>query len=259
MTNIFFYETKQYLDTEFSKKQADLLVSRDINRLINNQVAKKVFKEEIYPTIMLAKFLNVPFLKFCGMECNSIDAILKNNDGTIINVECTTSIDEQYNKLVCEYNRDLGSCFIGPHSKAYKINEKEKANSNDIVYSGTKHKRKFINQEDLNNKNSIENCIVNINIYVKKDMEKIQEKINKGNKENKYKNFCLILTCDHNIDINEISEYQKLVYDIWNNISNNPFSSLFVVNYDVLLFKQCNYNPELNAYFVPIPLLFLKK
>lgn len=256
--NKFFYETDQYLSTDFSKSAAEVLVSENIDKLFNNKNALKHFKEEIYPAIKLAECLRIPYLKFCGLKGKSIDAELKNSDGTIIKVECTTSINGQYNSLVSEYNKKYGSCFIGPHSKAYTLDNIGKADSNDIVYSGTQHKREFVKQEELSNENSIKNCIVDINKYVKEDIEKIQAKINKGNQENKYKNFYLILVCEHNIDIQEVRQYQKLIYNYWNSLPQNPFSSLFVVNYDSLLFRQINYNPELNPGCVPVPLLLIK-
>ena len=257
MSNKFFYETDQYLSTDFAKKEAEMLVSKNIDKLFYNRNALKQFKEEIYPLIKLAECLHISYLKFCGRECKAIDAELKNSDGKIIKVECTTSIDGYYNYLVSEYNRKFGSCFIGPHSKAYTVDNIDKADSNDIVYSGTQHKREFIRQEDLKNENSFKSCIVDINKYVKEDIVKIQAKVNKGNRENKYKNFYLILVCEHNIDIQEVGQYQKLIYNYWNSLPQNPFSSLFVVNYDSLLFQQLNCNPELNFGCVPIPLLLI--
>ena len=257
MSNKFFYETEQYLSIDFAKNEAEMLVSQNIDKLFNNKNALKHFKEEIYPVIKLAECWHISYLKFCGLECKSIDAELKNSDEKIIKVECTTSIDGYYNDLVSEYNRKFGSCFIGPHSKAYTVDNIAKADSNDIVYSGTQHKREFVRQEDLNNENSFESCIVDINKYVKEDIEKIQAKVNKGNRENKYKNFYLILVSEHNIDIQEVREYQKLIYNYWNSLAQNPFSALFVVNYDSLLFQQLNCNSELNPCCVPIPLLLI--
>lgn len=257
MSNKFFYKTDQYLSTDFAKKEAEMLVSKDIDKLFYDRNALKHFKEEIYPVIKLAECLHISYLKFCGRECKAIDAELKNSDGKIIKVECTTSIDRYYNCLVSEYNRKFGSCFIGPHSKAYTVDNIYKANSSDIVYSGTQHKREFIRQKDLKNENSFKSCIVDINKYAKEDIEKIQVKVNKGNRENKYKNFYLILVCEHNIDIQEVEQYQELICNYWNSLSQNPFSSLFIVNYDRLLFKQLNCNPELNPRFVPIPLLLI--
>ena len=257
MSNKFFYETEQYLSIDFAKNEAEMLVSQNIDKLFNNKNTLKHFKEEIYPVIKLAECLHISYLKFCGRECKAIDAELKNSDGKIIKVECTTSIDGYYNNLVSEYNRKFGSCFIGPHSKAYTVDNIAKADSNDIVYSGTQHKREFVRQEDLNNENSFESCIVDINKYVKEDIEKIQAKVNKGNRENKYKNFYLILVSEHNIDIQEVREYQKLIYNYWNSLAQNPFSALFVVNYDSLLFQQLNCNSELNPCCVPIPLLLI--
>ena len=255
--NNFFYETDQYLSTDFAKNEAEMLVSQNIDKLFNNKNALKHFKEEIYPVIKLAEYLQINYLRFCGLEGKSIDAELKNSDDKIIKVECTTSIDGYYKELLSEYNREFASCVIGPHSKAYTVDNINKTDSNDIVYSGTQHKREFVRQEDLNNENSFESCIVDINKYVKEDIEKIQAKVNKGNRENKYKNFYLILVCEHNIDIQEVRQYQKLIYDYWNSLPQNPFSSLFVVNYDSLLFQQLNCNPGLNPGSVPIPLLLI--
>ncbi len=253
----YFYETDQYLSMEFSKKEAELLVGNDINKLFDNKDAMKRFKEEVYPTIKLAEYLHIPYIHFCGNENKSIDAELKNCDGVITKVECTTSIDGYYQELVSEYNREYGSCVIGPHSKAFNVNNIEKACSNDIVYSGTQHKRKFVQQQDLDNKNAFKNCIVDVNKYVEEDIQKIKSKVDKGNSENKYKNFILLLVCEHNIDIQQVPEYQKLVCEYWNDILSNPFRALFVVNYDSLLFKKNNYNSELNPSCVPVPLLFI--
>ena len=256
--NNFFYKTTQYLSIDYAKNEAEILISQNIDKLFNNKNELKHFKEEIYPIIKLAECLQITYLKFCGSEGKPIDAELKNSDDKIIKVECTTSSDSYYKNLISEYSKEFGSCFIGPHSKAYTIDNIAKANNSDIVYSGTRHKREFVKQEDLNNKTFFESCIVDINKYVKEDIEKIQAKVNKGNRENKYKNFYLILICEHNIDIREVRQYQKLIYDYWNNLPQNPFFSLFVVNYGSLLFKQLNYNPKLNPNYVPIPLLLIK-
>lgn len=254
----YFYEVDKYISTEFSKKQAELLVGKDIKKLFDNKDAMKRFKEEVYPTIKLAEYLRVPHIHFCGKENKSIDAELKNCDDVITKVECTTSIDGYCQELVSEYNGEYGSCVIGPHSKAFNVNNIEQACSNDIVYSGTQHKRKFVQQQDLDNKNAFKNCLVDVNKYVEEDIEKIKNKVDKGNRENKYKSFILLLVCGHNIDIQQVPEYQNLVCKYLNDILPNPFCALFVVNYYSLLFeKSNNYNSELNPSCVPVPLLFI--
>lgn len=55
MSNKFFYETDQYLSTDFAKKEAEMLVSKNIDKLFYNRNALKHFKEEIYPVIKLAE------------------------------------------------------------------------------------------------------------------------------------------------------------------------------------------------------------
>lgn len=254
----FFYETERYLSIEFVQKEAELLVGQDIDKLFNNKKAIKRFKEEIYPTIKLAEYLQTPYIRFCGTENKSIDAKLIGINKEITQIECTTSIDGYFHKLVSEYNKEFRSCIIGPHSKAYKTDNIEEAGINDLVYSGTQHKRQFVRQKDLYNKNSFETCIVDIKRYVKKDIEKIQSKITKGNLENKYKKFILVLSCEHNIDIQQVYSYQQMLYKYWKNIPQNPFSGVFIVNYDALLFYQTSQKLGLNPSCVPIPLLFLK-
>ncbi len=70
---------------------------------------------------------------------------------------------------------NISLCSIGPHSKAFEIDNIDKAGNNDIVYSGSKHKRMFIEQEKLNNENSFESCIVDINKYAQEDIKRLNK------------------------------------------------------------------------------------
>ena len=114
----------------------------------------------------------------------------------------------------------------------------------------------FIEQEKLNNENSFESCIVDINKYAQEDIKKIKQKIDKGINENLYKNFILILTCEHSIDIQQIREYQNLLCNYWESVIDNPFAGLFIVNYDSLLFMQTKQDASYDSTHTPIPILF---
>lgn len=235
----------------------NIVDKNNINKLFDDKQAKKIFKEEIFPIIKFCEFIKAEQILFCGQFDKSIDAKAKMANGKILNIECTTSINARYKELLFEYNRQYHSCFIAPHSKAVEINNINEANNNDIVYSGSKHKRTFVKQEDLNNEDAFLSCIVDVNKYVQEDIEKIQHKIDKGNNENLYKNFILVLACEHSIDIQQIQEYQYLLYEYWQNITDNPFSGLFVVNYDSILFTQTNQDEKLDSSNTPVPILFI--
>lgn len=255
---IWFYNSENYISTEKALCEAKNIVSTGlINKLLLDKEAKKIFREEIFPVVRFSEFIEAREIFFCGSKNNSVDARIKDKNGKIINIECTTSIDARYKELLFEYNRQHSSCFIGPHSKAIKIKNINKANSNDIVYSGSKHKRIFVEQEKLNNKDSFFSCIVDLNKYAQEDIEKIQHKIDRGINKNLYKNFILILACEHSIDIQQVPEYQYLLSDYWKKVTNNPFSGLFVVNYDSLLFRQTDQDESLDSINTPVPMLFI--
>lgn len=259
MTNtLWFYNSENYISTENALLEAKSIVGTDlINKLLINKEAKKVFREEIFPIIRFSEFIEAKEILFCGSKNNSVDARIKDKNDKIINIECTTSIDARYKELLFEYNRRYSSCCIGPHSRAIEINNINKANSNDIVYSGSKHKRVFVEQEKLNNEDSFLSCIVDVDKYAQEDIEKIQHKIDKGINKNLYENFILILACEHNIDIQQVPEYQYLLCNYWRNIENKPFSGLFIVNYDSLLFQQINQDESLDSINTPVPILFI--
>lgn len=254
--NEWFYNSKDYITTQYALMEAKNIVRNNISSLFNDKQAKKIFREEIFPIIKFCEFIKAEKVLFCGQLDKSIDAKTKMVDGKIINIECTTSINAHYKELLFEYSRQHSSCFIGPHSKAIEISNISEADSNDIVYSGSKHKRNFVEQEKLNNEKSFLSCIVDIDKYVQEDVEKIQNKIDKGIDKNLYKNFILILACEHRIDIQQIPEYKYLLYDYWKKVVNNPFSGLFVVNYDSLLFRQTNQDENLDSANTPVPIFF---
>ncbi len=253
----FFYDTSKFVNVEFAKREAELLVGQDLNKLFNNKDAIKLFTEEIYPIIKLAEYLNMNEIYFCGNTNRSIDAQIKNLSGDIVNVECTTSINGHYKNLLREYNKEYGYCTVVPHSKSYNIDCIESACSSDIVYSGTQHKRKFVNQEDLDTTKTFESGIIDVRKYVIEDIEKIQNKIDKGNNANLYRDFVLVLVCEHSIDQLQVNKYQVLISEYWESVETNPFSALFIVNYDCLLFKQMYSISKLNPLYVPIPILYL--
>ena len=97
---------------------------------------------------------------------------------------------------------------------------------------------------------------VDINKYAQEDIKKIKQKIDKGINENLYKNFILILTCEHSIDIQQIREYQNLLCNYWESVIDNPFAGLFIVNYDSLLFMQTKQDASYDSTHTPIPILF---
>lgn len=257
MTYNWFYNSEEYITTKDALLEAKNIVgTKTIIELLNDKQAKKIFREEIFPIIKFCELIEAKEVLFCGHKNNSIDAVIKDKDNKTINVECTTSINAHYKELLYEYNIQYFSCSIGPHSKAFEIDNIDKAGNNDIVYSGSKHKRMFIEQEKLNNENSFESCIVDINKYAQEDIKKIKQKIDKGINENLYKNFILILTCEHSIDIQQIREYQNLLCNYWESVIDNPFAGLFIVNYDSLLFMQTKQDASYDSTHTPIPILF---
>ena len=250
-----FFKTKDFIDVEYAFQEAREFSNR-LNITYGNDL--KLFKEEIFPTIAYAKYIGAQKVKFCGEENNSIDGVIKLNS-SIINVECTTSIDARSNQLYEEYGNIYKRVRRDPHSKAINIKDGECVKTYDINFSGTKNKRTFVKQEFLSREEKEINSEIKVELFVEEDIKAIQKKINLGLERGAYKDYTLILSQEHFLLQDIISEYDNLISEYWNSINSNPFAHLFIVSYHPLLDVlsnpevNINYNPKFN----PLPLIFI--
>ena len=234
------------------------LIQTNISDLFANDREINNCRKEIFPIIIMAQYLKYKKVQFVGTKGNSIDAILKNNDNDILNVECTTSIDYKTKQIISEYNQEYGICNITPRTKAINIGKNEEAqNNSDILFNGSRHKRKIEQQNNA----SFEECLIDDNLikqYTSEDIQQISNKIQKGIDKDCYKEFTLLLSVEHVLPKEKLQDYKKIIYDYWINISKNPFAGLFIVIYDYLLcseyYKDESYNPSL----MPVPIFFSK-
>lgn len=262
MNDIYFYKNTSFINTVDAKSLAEELASTNINYLNKNIKEAKTFQEEALPIIIAAECLKFSQIKFTCTTNAPMDAVLKGNDKELY-VECTTSINGQFNDLNREYLSRYGCCITAPHSKLVPLENIKNANASDIVCCGTKNNRQIISQDELVKLNleTFEDGIINVDKYIDIDKEIIQNKVNKGNNENKYKDFLLILVCEHdlpNTQINNpIQEYQKKMFQYWSQIENNPFKSLFVLSYKVFPPIQIKAFKKM-IYPIPTPILFVQ-
>lgn len=250
-----FFTCNDFIETDKAYNEAiAFLNSSDF--YINNARNVNKFVEEIFPIIQLSKIERANEVYFCGsnneLHC---DAQIKKNNAEIIHIECTTSMRQYfYSKIQQHVKIYKGACF-GPHSKVRNVNDKN-ISYGDIIID----KKGKLYPQLPSTSNTSCSGFIDVDKYIIEDIEKINEKILKGKKKGYYKNYTLILTCDHSINLGLIFEYGNRLNDFWINTKENPFVELFVVNYDSILFDEIfpNTTNIINKSRYPIP-IFLSK
>lgn len=204
----------------------------------------KKLNDEIIPITDVAKYTKAINIQFTGISNISYDGILSYANGTEQYVECTTSIDYQ--------REDLQQQILEEHGYSYDCpgcNNNDLKNS--IGYSGNKSKHTTQNEPEIGD---FEAGFARTS-EIQQDWKFIQQKIDKGNCNNQYQGFWLILTTKPFIPNNAIKnqkifqpaiiQYQNTILKQWNDCTTNPFTRLIILvssgnfnDYEILLDSQ---------------------
>ncbi len=234
--NQFYLDSTKYFDINEAIYYSNKLLENKSNIIVSSmdventekQKFEKVFFNEVFPIIEIAKLEGYKKVKFLGNKNNSIDAIMVDPNGEEVNFECTTAIDYYTRWTALEYLKENSCLITGPHTKAKQIKKNEQVkNDSNICFYRKNGERNYIESKG----GEFEDGLLLISKYVDSSTEKILTKIQKGQKDNCYQGFSLILTSMYDLKF----DYDKYISDInswWKQQKNNPFNHLYILNYD---------------------------